>query len=254
MDRLEAATLKIEPGWDLDPVGRGSVETRCQTCGRRVHRPPAAKPATFCSRRCQAKRTSSIGRCGTCGGMFGYKRSQLRAYPNAGRYCSRECAEAVPGICAICGIEIEGHPSLKYCEEHAKKGYLLMDPLTRKAWSLSANVLGGKGKRERMIELLRQAVGASCVYCGVEVTIETASLDHKEPINSSGARRHKALSREVRLHADRWDNLQIICVKCNTRKGNFTDGEFRQLMDACTEAMWSKLEWRLRLSGFGWRR
>jgi 5-methylcytosine-specific restriction endonuclease McrA len=57
-------------------------------------------------------------------------------------------------------------------------------------------------------------VAIKCPYCGVEITIENFSLDHKVP---------RSWTREAR-HA--FDNLCLCCAECNTAKGIMTADEF----------------------------
>jgi len=56
-----------------------------------------------------------------------------------------------------------------------------------------------------------------CNYCSEELTFENISLDRKIPEIVGG-------SNDV-------DNLQFICKKCNRRKGQLTDTEYKQLLN-----------------------
>lgn len=54
-----------------------------------------------------------------------------------------------------------------------------------------------------------------CMYCGRKLDLEDMQVDHKTPISRNGSDNEK--------------NLQLLCAPCNTRKGDFTDGEFRRV-------------------------
>lgn len=67
-----------------------------------------------------------------------------------------------------------------------------------------------------MVSKLREDVwwesDKRCSYCTVELTIETATMDHVRP-KADGGRRRKS-------------NIVIACVPCNTRKGKLSVEEF----------------------------
>ena len=52
-----------------------------------------------------------------------------------------------------------------------------------------------------------------CMYCGRKVALVDTDIEHKIPRSRGGT--------------DRESNLQITCGRCNRRKGDMTDGEFR---------------------------
>lgn len=54
-----------------------------------------------------------------------------------------------------------------------------------------------------------------CPYCGVSISIEDFSLDHKRPASWSRDARHALV------------NLCLCCSDCNKAKGIMTDGEFK---------------------------
>ncbi len=62
-------------------------------------------------------------------------------------------------------------------------------------------------------ELYRKQRG-KCMYCGIKLTIRYFHLDHKTPVARDGG--------------NNIGNLQLLCVPCNGRKGDMTDGEFRR--------------------------
>ena len=67
-----------------------------------------------------------------------------------------------------------------------------------------------KGLRD---DLSRFQVG-KCVYCGVRLTMAMSHIDHITPIAQGGTN-------------DDW-NLQLLCPKCNLRKGDRNDREYRR--------------------------
>jgi 5-methylcytosine-specific restriction endonuclease McrA len=90
------------------------------------------------------------------------------------------------------------------------------------------------------------AHGHDCPYCGIRLTITNLSLDHKVP-------RSRALefaatliatcaltlgnvteSKRVMLLAYAWDNCCWCCKRCNRRKGELTDVEFKMLLSLVT--------------------
>ena len=73
-------------------------------------------------------------------------------------------------------------------------------------------------KREyRVTDLWIEAqMRTPCPYCGWRMEQKTASLDHMVPISRGGM-------------CD-MANSQLIHMRCNDQKGNFTDDEFRMLL------------------------
>ena len=57
-----------------------------------------------------------------------------------------------------------------------------------------------------------------CMYCGRKLDKENVNVDHKTPVKRGGSDNRK--------------NLQILCRRCNTRKRDTTDGEFRRAYKA----------------------
>ena len=53
-----------------------------------------------------------------------------------------------------------------------------------------------------------------CMYCGVRLTSDNLQIDHMDPVSRGGSNDD--------------DNLQALCRRCNIRKGNHTDDEFRE--------------------------
>lgn len=56
----------------------------------------------------------------------------------------------------------------------------------------------------------------ACYYCLIDLEINFTTIDHKQPLNRGGE--------------NGLDNLCICCKNCNTAKGNFTEEEFRTLL------------------------
>ena len=61
--------------------------------------------------------------------------------------------------------------------------------------------------------MLLQSYATGCRYCGVTLVIQNMVCDHLEPISNGGP--------SIK------SNLQMICARCNTRKGPLTDEEFK---------------------------
>lgn len=53
-----------------------------------------------------------------------------------------------------------------------------------------------------------------CMYCGVRLTSDNLQIDHMDPVSRGGSNDD--------------GNLQALCRRCNIRKGNHTDDEFRE--------------------------
>lgn len=68
-----------------------------------------------------------------------------------------------------------------------------------------------------MRRLIMHDIGQPCWYCNKRLTERNFSLDHNIPLSRGGA--------------DTENNWQFICVSCNKRKGNFTEEEYRALID-----------------------
>ena len=167
-------------------------------------------------------------RCLGCGGI--YWQNVTKAY--RGKFCSIECRQLGALIkCERCGeYKRSYNPGSALCSDCAPYKYELYEPVERKAWSLGANIIGGRGKKAWVMELITTALEQPCVYCGSQLTLKNIQLDHKEPYGSTSARRDKAINKELRAHVDRRENLQIICRTCNQFKGDMNDQEFRSLL------------------------
>ncbi len=69
---------------------------------------------------------------------------------------------------------------------------------------------------EEIRELLFRVYGRPCNYCRQKLVINNMVCDHILPISMGGTSTP--------------ENLQIICRRCNTRKGPLTDRLFRKLL------------------------
>lgn len=187
----------------------------------------------------------AFGECRKCGQKFSFSPSQMKHYPNAGTFCSKECLNTISiGFCLICSEPTRGLRG-RFCARHAKKAYLALDPISRRVWSMRAAVV--KPGKDFIDKLLRAALGRPCPYCENALTLENVSLDHKSPLNRSRGKLHPI---EVRRVADRLENLQIVCRSCNGSKGNFDDLEFRALMAL---PFWGKIKKRLAIAASSWK-
>lgn len=66
-------------------------------------------------------------------------------------------------------------------------------------------------------ELIYEAYGTPCKYCGRTLTIQNLVIDHKVPISKDGASNK--------------DNLQVICKTSNGMKGSLTEEHFDILLE-----------------------
>jgi len=67
-----------------------------------------------------------------------------------------------------------------------------------------------------VLAMMLKALGSDCPYCGNLIDIKNISLDHMVPLERGGVS-YK-------------NNVEIICTKCNIRKGIMTDKEFAWIM------------------------
>ena len=102
-------------------------------------------------------------------------------------------------------------------KNHAKKTF---HRLMKKSSTLKTSLK--RRRREYEVEfditldevrtMLLKSYGSGCQYCGKCLVIQNMVCDHLEPISNGGP---SILS-----------NLQMICARCNTRKGPLTHEEF----------------------------
>ena len=60
-------------------------------------------------------------------------------------------------------------------------------------------------------------IGTVCLYCDEMLNMKNMSLDHRVPISRGGMK-------------EKW-NLWPITMQCNDRKGNFTEKEYKALLN-----------------------
>lgn len=124
-----------------------------------------------------------------------------------------------------CGTS-ECNASLTVVRYHELK---TTDPVLHKAKAISGSIRLGKNKSKIIKQMLLDVLGTPCEYCGVEITLENASMDHKEPRANSKVRVGGYTSEELRF-LDRRENLHIVCKKCNNTKSDFSDDQFIRLL------------------------
>ena len=69
---------------------------------------------------------------------------------------------------------------------------------------------------EEVRELLYKSYGRTCNYCDVRLLVNNMVCDHIMPLSLGGSSVP--------------DNLQMICMRCNTRKGPLTNKNFKKLL------------------------
>lgn len=152
-------------------------------------------------------------------------------YKNDSAYRAKFYKEEVCRNCGKVNMKRKANAN-GFCDEKCLWEYNKNnDPILWKARSLSANIVGGRGKLAWCKALIRDALGQSCKYCGAKLTLENISLDHKIAIGKSNYRRKKRPYAKQRQRADTYENLQIICKKCNHIKGNLNDDEYEALLN-----------------------
>ena len=94
-----------------------------------------------------------------------------------------------------------------------KKSSTLRSTLKRrsKEYELEFNI-----SLEEVRELLYRHYGRTCNYCDSRLLVNNMACDHIMPLSLGGCSTPK--------------NLQMICMRCNTRKGPLTDKEFNKLL------------------------
>ena len=84
--------------------------------------------------------------------------------------------------------------------------------LTENTRSVRPTIRVTFSKEERAA--IARSQGYRCMYCGVRLRTENLQIDHMYPVSRGGSNDD--------------DNLQALCRRCNIRKGNHTDEEFRE--------------------------
>ena len=130
------------------------------------------------------------------------------------------------------------YKSKENAKSTARKHQLKIDrPVYYKAGILINGLRWGRGGAAKMEEILNAALGTSCKYCGIILTLDNCSLDHKTPLPSSSKKLSRRtehskgqLSLEEVEKLNMASNLHIVCLKCNQAKGNLTHEEFTALL------------------------
>src|SRR4030042_6369039 len=133
------------------------------------------------------------------------------------------------GFCLVCKKPMKLYlPHQKYCSAECsyKDTYKDLDPIRKKAVTLSSCVPLGKGKIKFFNELVRNSIGKHCIYCGDMLILENLSLDHIQPFGSVKSRYDKLIKKQL----DKPENLQIICKKCNQLKGTLSHDKFLKFL------------------------
>lgn len=91
----------------------------------------------------------------------------------------------------------------------------------------------GKGSTKKVSEMLNEALGKTCYYCGKELTLGNIQLDHKKPMLRTfdfvDGIQNPPVKEFIRLN--RPQNLRFICRTCNLTKGILPENEFKKLID-----------------------
>ncbi len=123
----------------------------------------------------------------------------------------------------------------KKCDRDRYYSLAEKDPIGYKAQTLFGGIRLGRGKKKISRELLADALDKPCGYCGHTITIENASVDHKEPRIYSKVYNRKTkkmtYTKEELEEIDRLDNLHIICNSCNALKNDFSHDEFIKVLE-----------------------
>ena len=150
------------------------------------------------------KNTGDEVRCPTCGEVFRQGRQKNQ------KFCGYKC-------------RLRQGQALK-----------LTNPFEHRIWTMSNNLLL-LNRRAIVRQLVESAIGKPCPYCGVLLSIQTVSMDHKEPYGATVFRRFKAAHEATRRELDRLENLHIVCRQCNSLKGALNDAQFKKLLEFLSE-------------------
>jgi 5-methylcytosine-specific restriction endonuclease McrA len=158
-------------------------------------------------------------------------------------------------MCPICkGVFLPYVRSQRFCSpECGVKKYRVIkenDPVRYKAFCFGQRLVGIKDKVNTLEVLLKSQLGKKCPYCIEILTLKNCSLDHDIPTNWS-TRKERGVKDDIK-------NLQIICRRCNTVKGDMSGDQFISLIKFLNKDpdMRGKVLKRLGVSGkyFGWKK
>lgn len=124
------------------------------------------------------------------------------------------------------------------------------NPMQYRAICLTSTVVGLKNKRVIVEEMLNQALGKKCPYCGIILVLPECSLDHKIPLM-----RNNSLTHERKVLLNQVENLHIICRRCNGLKAEFSHDEYLKLLKFTKEnpTIGEKLFRRLARAAIMWK-
>ena len=132
-------------------------------------------------------------------------------------------------VCMVCKKEVQGYTSTqKFCSKECqyKHNYKDVEPIMKKAMTISSPVVFGEGKRDFFYNLVKESLYKHCRYCGTILGLENISLDHIIPFGKTELRQSKLVQKQLNIA----ENLQIICRKCNGIKGNLSHEKFVKLL------------------------
>lgn len=132
-------------------------------------------------------------------------------------------------------------------DEREQRQVQLYGPEEIRAVSLRLSTgITGTGKTDWAVIELVHRLAYGCPYCQGRIMLDNCTIDHKEPIGS--AIRNTSATSQLRKHADRRDNLHIICQACNQLKGDFSHEEYMQLRQFLAGKEQLEMKLRRRLS------
>ena len=107
-----------------------------------------------------------------------------------------------------------GHFAKKVFHRLMKKSATLKSSLKKRSKEYEVDF---KITLEQIRALFLRYYGKKCFYCNDVLLVSNIVCDHRYPLSLGGDSTPK--------------NLTIICSRCNTRKGNLTDKEYRSLLE-----------------------
>ena len=169
----------------------------------------------------QKRRVPLSSTCLKCGVVFSYGAKIKRDY------CSRECwykkgtLKNGNKVCPVCREEkapnlfSKSKSTCKACTSDKVIEYMrgLKEKSSieflclRASQSFCAGLGGQAAMRVALVEKLTLALGKTCPYCAVELTLSNFSFDHIKPKSRGGAYNDAS-------------NVHVTCLRCNSMKGN----------------------------------
>jgi len=168
---------------------------KCIICNKEI-KSYHSKPKKFCSKKCQIEfrqRNITIKKCLICGIII-----EVRKWDNDRKYCSRKCVGA--------GQSGQLHPSWKGGHRKNSLEWAQRNPqnISKNSAIRRARLWKIDGSHtEAEWESLKETFDFKCVYCNKKTKL---TKDHIIPISKGGD--------------DYITNIQPLCSKCNTTKGN----------------------------------